>query len=81
MHMVLRGLVVAGLALLQAPAMPQASLSLTGRVTTGSGFDVTPVRRAKVTLSGVGATRVTDTDTSGVYHFDRLSPGDYRIAV
>ena len=81
MDAILRALLVAGLALLQAPATPQASMSLTGRVTTGSGFDVPPVRRAKVTLSGRGATRVTDTDTNGVYRFNQLSPGDYRITV
>jgi protocatechuate 3,4-dioxygenase beta subunit len=65
-----------------APENPQATVSFTGHVVTPSGTDTRPVRRAKVTLTGgTGTTRVTHTDTSGVYRFDRLTAGDYRVRV
>jgi protocatechuate 3,4-dioxygenase beta subunit len=86
----MRGLLLAVLAMTftfaQAPAMSQApaAASLTGRVTTGSGTEVRPVRRARVTLTGGGLTapRLADTDTRGVYRFDRLPAGaQFKIAV
>jgi hypothetical protein len=58
--------------------------SLAGRVTTGSGTEVRPVRRARVTLTGGGLTapRIADTDTKGAFRFDRLpASGGFRMAV
>jgi hypothetical protein len=84
MRNLLLGIVAAAFAFSQTPAPPSAGLpTLAGRVTTSSGPDVRPLRRARVTLTGgrLSAPRVTDTDTKGVYRFDRLAAGDYRIAV
>jgi hypothetical protein len=79
------GVVAALLAFVQSAPQgpPRGGVSLTGRVTTGSGTDVRPVRRAKVTLTGPGlpAPRVTDTDTKGAYRFDRLPAGEYNVTV
>lgn len=61
----------------------QSSSSLSGKVTAGSGNDVRPVRRAKVTLSGTGLTapRVADTDATGMYRFDRVPAGSFKVRV
>jgi hypothetical protein len=60
-----------------------ATTVLSGRVMVAAGAEQRPVRRAKVTLSGRGLTgpRIADTDAKGAFRFDRLAPGDYRIAV
>jgi hypothetical protein len=85
MRILFCGIAAAALAFAQAPPAVQTTgaVSLAGRVTTGSGPDVRPVRRAKVTLTGPGllAPRVTDTDTKGSYRFDRLPAGDYKVSV
>src|SRR4029079_945052 len=70
----------------QAATSPQAApgASLSGRVTTGSGVAMRPVRRARVTLTGGGVTapRLADTDTKGLFRFDRLPAGTgFKIAV
>ena len=79
------GIVVAAVAFLAAPHAQQAPApSFTGRVATaGSGTEVRPVRRARVTLTGGGLTapRVADTDTKGEYRFNGLGPGDYKVTV
>jgi 5-hydroxyisourate hydrolase-like protein (transthyretin family) len=69
-----------------APAashQPAPARSLTGKVTTGSGADARPVRRAKVTLTGapLRAPLVADTDAAGAYRFDRVPPGEFRIRI
>src|SRR6187402_1588908 len=88
MRILLYGIVAAALAFSQAPQRGQApatgAASLTGRVVTGTGPEVRPVRRARVTLIGRGLTapRITDTDTRGAYRFDRLPPsGEYKVTV
>lgn len=80
------GAIAALLALSQMDARrpPQTGLrSLTGRVVTGTGADARPVRRAMVTLAGPGLTtpRFADTDAKGIYRFDRLPAGAYKITI
>lgn len=57
--------------------------SLSGTVVTGSGPEATPVRRARITLSGGGLTapRITDTDAKGIFRIDRLPSGPFHIVV
>jgi protocatechuate 3,4-dioxygenase beta subunit len=87
MRVLLCGIVAAALAFAQTPQAGQApaagSMSLTGRVMTGTGPEARPVRRARVTLPGRGGAgaRTTDTDTKGAYRFDRLPPGEYTVTV
>ena len=86
MRLFLLGVLAAAFTFTQAATSPQAApgASLSGRVTTGSGVDTRPVRRARVTLTGGGLTapRLADTDTKGVFRFDRLpSGGSFKIAV
>ena len=76
--------IVATVLLLSAtPARTQSPMVLEGRVVTGSGNEVRPVRRARVTLSGRGLSppRVVDTDTKGGYRFDDVPRGSYDISV
>src|SRR5215203_5095525 len=63
-------------------AQPGA-ISLTGTVLVGAGPEARPVRRARVTLvaRGGAAPRVGDTDPTGKYRFDGLTPGDYKVSV
>ena len=79
MRTLLCGVVAALLAFFQNdPQRPPAgTVSLTGRVVTGSGPEARPVRRARVTLAGQALTapRFADTDTKGAYRFDRLPAG------
>jgi protocatechuate 3,4-dioxygenase beta subunit len=87
MRVLLCGIVAAALAFAQAPQVGQApaagTMSLTGRVITGTGQEARPVRRARVTLLGRGGdgARMTDTDTKGGYRFDRVPAGDHKVAV
>ena len=88
MRILFGGIVAAALAFSAAPVAQQAPAgsqpSLTGRVVTaGTGTEVRPVRRARVTLTGAGLTapRVADTDTKGEYRFSGLGAGDYKITV
>jgi len=84
MRTILVGSLTAALTFSQAAPAPQAvpgTLPLTGRVVTLSGSDQRPVRRAKVTVTGAEATRVTDTDSRGTYRFDRLPEADYTVTV
>lgn len=86
MRTLLVGVLAAAAAFLQAPAAPPpaaGSLVLTGLVVTGSGQDVRPVRRARVTLTGgpLKTARMTDTDTKGAYRFDRLAKAAYHVSV
>ena len=64
-------------------AQQPPSLSINGRIVTGSGMDARPVRRARVTLTGgpLTAPRIGDSDANGAYRFDRLAPGSYKVAV
>lgn len=75
------GLTVA-LGLWQAlpPSSPSpGTLSLTGRVVTGSVADLRQVRRAKVTLTASsGPDRVTHTDTQGAYRSIGCPPATTR---
>jgi hypothetical protein len=50
------GIVAAALAFSRSPQVQPGALTLTGHVITGTGTDVRPVRRAKVTLTGGGLT-------------------------
>jgi 5-hydroxyisourate hydrolase-like protein (transthyretin family) len=86
MRVLLLGVLAAAFTFTQSATRPQApaGASLSGRVTTGSGVDTRPVRRARVTLTGGGLTapRLADTDTKGVFRFDRLpSAAGFKIAV
>jgi carboxypeptidase family protein len=83
MRWLLPGLVMAAATMWPPPTVPsQKAPTLTGRVVMGSGAEIRPVRRAKVTLTGgAGAARVTDTDVKGEYRFDRLTAGDYKLTV
>src|SRR5215467_10254694 len=86
MRTLLFGTIVAAVAFSQAPAAPPqatGSVVLTGRVMTGSGAETRPVRHARVTLSGdaLKIPRVGDTDTNGVYRFDRLPAGTFHLSV
>jgi len=84
MRIVLFGVLSAAVTFSTSAAILQtAPAALTGRVTTGTGPDVRPVRRAKVTLTGSGlaAPRVADTDAAGVYRFDRLPAGSFTVRV
>jgi 5-hydroxyisourate hydrolase-like protein (transthyretin family) len=79
------GIIAAAIAFSQAreaPA-PVGLTSLSGRVVTGTGNEAKPVRRARVTLTGPGLTapRLTDTDTTGAYRFDRLPAGAFKVAI
>jgi hypothetical protein len=71
------GILAAALAFFQAPpaSQPAGAFSLTGRVTTGSGPDARPVRRAKVTKAIAEAR----TDDLGRYHLHSLPAGDYSV--
>lgn len=71
-------LAAALLLLVAAPplAAQQQSGNLYGRVTDTSGA---ALPGATVTLTGVGATQVQQTDTEGDYRFLGLSPGQYRV--
>src|SRR5262249_55057117 len=67
--------------LLAAPIWGQTGTSsITGVVTDPQGGTVAG---AKVTLTNIGtnATRTTETTGAGVYVFDLITPGDYRIEV
>jgi protocatechuate 3,4-dioxygenase beta subunit len=76
------GVLTAALTIPQTAPQPSPNTDLlTGRVVTLGGNDLRPVRRAQVTLKGASGTRVTDTDTSGVYRFDRLPRGSYKVSV
>lgn len=81
MRILLGGIVAAALAVSQAPQA--GGVSLTGRVMTGTGQEARPVRRARVMLLGRGLTgpRMTETDTTGAYRFDRLPAGDFKVTV
>lgn len=86
MRVFLFGILAAAFAFTQTTEIRQATTgaSLAGRVTTGSGTEVRPVRRARVTLTGGGLTapRIADTDTKGAFRFDRLpASGGFRMAV
>src|SRR5258708_1338329 len=79
------GILAAALAFVQPPS-PQPSsapLVLGGRIMTGTGREARPVRHARVAVTGstLTAGRTTDTDTTGAYRFDRLSPGAYHLTV
>ena len=59
MRVFLLGVLAAAFTFTQAATSRQAALaSLSGRVTTGSGVDTRPVRRARVTLTGGGLTEM-----------------------
>jgi 5-hydroxyisourate hydrolase-like protein (transthyretin family) len=84
MRILLGGLVAAQLSFapVAGPAQP-ALQRLAGTVRNGTGADVRPVRRAKVTLTGPGlqVPRVADTDTDGAYRFDGVPANTLRIRV
>src|ERR1700749_1694548 len=61
-------------------AFSQATTSLRGHVTDGSGA-VVPGVQVKLTLTATGATRQGSTDASGEYQFSQLSPGQYTLTV
>jgi len=52
-----------------------------GRVTVDVNGSPQPVRRARVTIEGGGlpASQKTDTDTQGLFRFEKLPAGNYRI--
>ena len=84
MRIVLFGLMSAALTFATPAALIQPSArSLTGTVMTGSGPEARPVRRAKVTLSGtpLRAPLVADTDAKGVYRFDRVPAGEFKVRI
>jgi hypothetical protein len=83
MRTLIAGLIATGLAFSQASAPPRAENTLDGRVVTGAGPEMRPVRRAKVTLMGGGlrAPVVSDSGTTGAFRFDHLPAGPFRIAV
>src|SRR5262249_50150302 len=69
------------LVLIAAPLWGQTGTSsITGVVTDAQGGTVSG---AKVTLTNLGtnATRTTETTGAGVYIFDLITPGDYRLEV
>ncbi|TAK15856.1 MAG: carboxypeptidase regulatory-like domain-containing protein [Acidobacteria bacterium] len=63
------------------PAPAAGTASIHGRMTIATATGVAPVRRARVTLEGAALREaaVTDTDTDGRFHFDRLPAGAYRV--
>src|SRR5580698_2123690 len=61
-------------------AFSQATTSLRGHVTDGSGA-VVPGVQVKLTLTATGATRQGVTDASGEYQFLQLAPGQYALTV
>jgi hypothetical protein len=68
--------------LVAARGSAQSPAVIEGRVVTGSGDEVRPVRRATVTLSGRGVSpRDVETDVQGRYRFEKLARGEYRIRV
>ena len=87
MRILLCGVVAAALAFSQSAQRGQSpgtgAPSINGRVTTGTGSDARPVRRAKVTVTGAGlaAPLVIDTDTGGVFRISRLPPGAHKVTV
>ena len=87
MRILLCGVVASALAFSQSAQPGQApatgGVSVLGRVTTGTGSDARPVRRARVTLTGAGlpAPLVADTDTRGAYRFARVPPGAHTVTV
>lgn len=87
MRILLCGVVAAALAFSQSAQRGQSpgtgAPSINGRVTTGTGSDPRPVRRAKVTVTGAGlsAPLVIDTDTGGVFRISSLPPGAHKVTV
>ena len=83
--MLLLGVLSAAVTFSTPAALPQSApgRTLTGKVTTGSGADARPIRRAKVTLTGpsLRAPMIADTDTAGVYRFDRVPDGEMTVRV
>ncbi|HTM26699.1 MAG TPA: carboxypeptidase-like regulatory domain-containing protein [Vicinamibacterales bacterium] len=67
----------------QSQVPSTGSLVFAGRVVTGTGPEARPLRHARVTLTGapLKVPRLADTDTKGAYRFDRVPPGDYKIAI
>ena len=64
------------------PTPPVGTASIAGRVVILIDRQLTPVRRALVTLQSDGAAPVaTDTDTDGRYRLDRLPAGVYRVVI
>ena len=87
MRTVFAGIAVFALAFAAAPQARQTtSLVLEGRVTTGTGPDTRPVRRAQVSLIG-GSTEsrtrplIADTDAKGMYRFENVRTGQHRVVV
>ncbi|HEY2472295.1 MAG TPA: carboxypeptidase-like regulatory domain-containing protein [Terracidiphilus sp.] len=60
--------------------LAQATTSLNGRVTDGSGA-VIPGASLKLTLASTGAVREGTSDASGQYQFSQLAPGTYALSV
>src|SRR2546430_4251132 len=73
-------ILVALLAGIGKASLAQATASLSGTVTGGSGATV-PNTRVVVTNQGTGVTASTQTDASGAYLFPSLPIGVYRIEV
>jgi hypothetical protein len=72
------------LAYAAAPAAQQpTSFVLEGRVTTGSGPETRPVRRARVTLAGskLQPPPMVDSDANGRFRFDNLRVAEQRLSV
>jgi hypothetical protein len=82
MRILLCGLATAVMAFAPPPRGVPPAASMSGTVLVGAGPEARPLRRARVTLTGSGrGARVTDTDAKGIYSFERLPPGAYKIAV
>lgn len=82
MRILVGGLALALLSLTPVARSAQPVLqTLAGTITTGSGGDIQPVRRAKVTLSGAGlqTPRIVDTDAAGAYRFEGVPATPLRI--
>jgi hypothetical protein len=86
MRTLIAGLLGVTLAFAAAPhaQQPSTSSTLEGRVTTGTGADTRPVRRARVSVgaaAGVARPRMVDTDAKGMFRFENLGPAQHRIIV
>jgi hypothetical protein len=78
----LKRLLVLGLLLFIAAAAPVLAQEYRGNLfVTVTTDDGTPIVGANITVSGIGATRSSETDDEGEARFIKLEPGSYTVEV